>query len=109
MPPSAPVAEPLAQRFVLWRCNVRPWRHWLGVQTLWATDGGFRTGLRAADVRAYMELAGVAADEREHLYALLQECEQEALTVWAEHWQADEDERTQQRERDRMRDQLRNR
>nr|WP_269780136.1 DUF1799 domain-containing protein [Comamonas testosteroni] len=109
VPPSSDQAESAAvpQRFALWSCNVQPWRHWLNVQTMWATDGGWRCGLRVADVQAYMELSGVADGEREALYALLQECELEALTVYAEHWQADEQERALEREREKQRDKLR--
>uniref|UniRef100_UPI002FCD035C hypothetical protein n=1 Tax=Comamonas testosteroni TaxID=285 RepID=UPI002FCD035C len=54
-----------------------------------------------------MELSGVAEGERESLYALLQECEIEALTVFAEHWQADEQERELEREREKQRERLR--
>ncbi|MFD2755672.1 DUF1799 domain-containing protein [Comamonas terrae] len=93
----------MPQRFALWSCNVQPWRHWLNVQTMWASDGGWRTGLRVSDVLAYMELAGVVVDERESLFQLLQECELEALTVYAEHWQEDEQERAREREREKLR------
>lgn len=108
VPPSSEQVAAVPQRFVLWRCNVQPWRHWLNVQTMWATDGGWRCGLRVADVRAYMVLSGVEEGERESLYALLQECELEALTVYAEHWQADEQERALERERDKQREKRRN-
>ena len=89
-------------RFTLWHCNQQPWRHWLNVQTMWASDQGFRTGLRTADVQAYLQLAGIAANERKTIFALLQECEQEALTVYAEHWQADELERDLERQREKV-------
>ena len=59
------------------------WLHWCNVQTLWASDGGYRTGLRLADVQAYMALQGIPSDERKNLYQLLRACEGEALQTWA--------------------------
>lgn len=111
VPPSAVGAggKPLSGRFTLWHCNLQPWRHWLNVQTMWASDQGFRTGLRTADVQAYLQLAGIAANERKTIFALLQECEQEALTVYAEHWQSDEREREEERAQEQKREKLRNR
>lgn len=61
---------------------------------MWASDGGARTGLRLADVLAYLrEVAGIEGDERARMCTLLQECEHEALAVYAELREAEERER----------------
>lgn len=61
---------------------------------MWHSDGGIRTGLRVADVLAYLaDVAGLAADERANIYELLQCCEHEALAVYAEQREIDEKER----------------
>lgn len=96
MPCAAPPDAP-TQCF-LWPCNVQAWGHWCAVQTMWAVDGGVRTGLRAADVLAYLgQVARLRADERARTYTLLQACEREALQVYREHWELDEQERERQR------------
>lgn len=92
VPQSAP-SRPV-QPAVLWRCNLPAWRHWCAVQTMWHSDGGFRTGLRVADVLAYLqEVAGLGPDERAEIYALLQACEHEALACYAEQREREEQER----------------
>lgn len=61
---------------------------------MWHSDGGFRTGLRVADVLAYLqEVAGLGPDERAETYALLQACEHEALACYAEQREREEQER----------------
>lgn len=60
---------------------------------MWHSDGGVRTGLRVADIQALFEVAGVDVDERKELYALLQECESEALKTYAEQRELDDKER----------------
>lgn len=61
---------------------------------MWHSDGGFRTGLRVADVLAYLsDVAGLGVDERSGIYQMLQICEQEALRVFAEQRELDEQER----------------
>lgn len=61
---------------------------------MWASDNGVRTGLRLADVLAYLhQVAGLQGDERAHVCTLLQECEREALAVYAELREAEERER----------------
>ena len=77
----------------LWRCNVAAWNLWCAVQTMWHSDSGMRTGLRVADVHAYFEVAAVEPGERKQLFELLQECEREALEVYAEQREIEEKER----------------
>lgn len=61
---------------------------------MWHSDGGVRTGLRVADVLAYLaDVEGLGADERASIYALLQVCEHEALAVYAEQREIDDKER----------------
>lgn len=92
-----PTASKPPQPARLWRCNVLVWNHWCAVQTMWHSDGGVRTGLRVADVLAYLsDVAGLGADERAETYALLQACEHEALAVYGEQREIDEKERERQ-------------
>ncbi|OOH86255.1 hypothetical protein BMF29_08505 [Comamonas kerstersii] len=89
-----PQATATAPQAVLWRCNVPVWNHWCAVQTMWHSDSGVRTGLRVADVLAYLsDVAGLGVDERAETYALLQACEHEALSVYSEQRDIEEKER----------------
>ena len=96
-----PVGGSAAREFFLWPCNVEAWHHWMAVQTMWRSDGGERTGLCVQDLHAYMELCGVLHVDRQALYALLHECELEALQVYANLREQDERERARRRSLER--------
>jgi hypothetical protein len=60
------------------------WECWQGVQSQWRVGPGGPTGLDYAGVRAYLDEAGLAADERKGAFDGIRACELAMLDVWRE-------------------------
>ena len=86
-------ADPPVQVLYLWPCNVTAWACWHGVQTQWRAGHAGATGLDYAGVRAYLDEADLAPDERRSVFAGIRACEAATLEVWAEERGRNEHER----------------
>ena len=77
-------AEQEVELVYIWPECADVWHHWQALQTQWRVGAAGATGLDYAGVRAYLDECDVRpGPDRSELFALLRECEDEALSTWA--------------------------
>lgn len=83
--------EPEQRTEYLWPCNVPTWSAWKSVQTQWRIGANGATGLDYAGVRAELDEAHVAPEQRQDIWLGIKACEAAVLDVWAEKQQQQQD------------------